>query len=852
MDRYWATAARIAWREGLASRGKFLFVVLAVAAGVGALTGVRGFARAFRTMLLEDARTLMAADFTVRMFRPPGKTEGDAIAALERRGVRHTTITETISMMSATQGRAPVLVFVKAVDPARYPFYGRVETEPAGTLAATLTPENLIASDDLLLRLNLKTGDTVKLGSAGFRLAAVTRYEPDRMTGSLNVGPRVMISREGLDRSGLIIQGSRASQRFLFALPPNGLAAGEVRAELQAGFPEAMISDFRQTHPMITRGLNRSERFLSLVSLIALVVGAIGVAMAMHAHLEQRMESIAMMKCLGARAAQVLRVYVVQTLGIGLIGGAAGLAVGAAIQTVFPVLIARFFPLPPRSYWSWEVAAEGLAVGLLVAVLFTLPPLLAIRRVRPAAIFRRNVSQETAGWRERVRRWLAPAVAGVVIIAGIGVVAVYLAGGPDEHALRAGGYFSGGLAAGLLILSAIAWAMLRVLRFFIGRRSRRLPSLVRHGLANVYRPGNQAPATMVALGAGVMFTLTVYLVQHGLVENFVANAPKGMPNVILFNITGRESAGVAALLEKDPARESAVEMTPMVNARVVSVNGATIEGHPDRRVRRYAGVRGVTWRLGKPWQAQMLGGDWWTDPPSEPRVCIEEDVSRDLSIRTGARIEFLASGRTLKADVACVWRRQEFRLGDSDFVFSPGSLDGLPSMYIGGARLKRAGVGEFQRVVFEQFPTVTVVNVAEILEIAQGVIDQVALVVRFVAAFAILAGAIILGASVAGTRMRRIREVAVLKTLGATRGRVVALFSVEFLIIGAVAGLMGGLLAGGFTGVLMPRLLEAPFRFGLMPVVTAMAACAVIANIAGWLASWRILALKPLEILRQE
>ncbi|MGH9672343.1 MAG: ABC transporter permease, partial [Bryobacteraceae bacterium] len=175
MDRYWATVVRIAWREGLASRGKFLFVVLAVAAGVGALTGVRGFARAFRTMLLEDARTLMAADFTVRMFRPPGKTEGDAITALERRGVRHTTITETISMMSAPGAGAPVLVFVKAVDPARYPFYGRVETEPAGSLATTLTPENLISSDDLLLRLNLKTGDTVKLGSAEFRLAAVTR-----------------------------------------------------------------------------------------------------------------------------------------------------------------------------------------------------------------------------------------------------------------------------------------------------------------------------------------------------------------------------------------------------------------------------------------------------------------------------------------------------------------------------------------------------------------------------------------------------------------------------------------------------------------------------------------------------
>src|SRR5262249_23952724 len=301
-DRFrWSTALKIARREARASRAKFLFVVLAVAAGVGSLTGVRGFSTAFRTMLLRDARTLMAADLTARQFMLPTGEQMAAVRNLEARGVRWTWVTETVTMVSSAAVAEPALISVKAVAPDVYPFYGNLRLNPPVTLREALAPDSIVVSNDLLLRLKVKIGDTVRAGGQQFRVAALVETEPDRMSGALNVGPRVMMSREGLDRTGLIRFGSRAAQRFLFKLSPASPPVGETRRTLRRTFPEAQVIDYRETHPTITHGLDRATTFLSLVSLIALIVGALGVATAMHSHLQQRMDGIAIMRCLGAR-----------------------------------------------------------------------------------------------------------------------------------------------------------------------------------------------------------------------------------------------------------------------------------------------------------------------------------------------------------------------------------------------------------------------------------------------------------------------------------------------------------------------------------------------------------------------
>ena len=840
-----------------ASRAKFLFVVLAVAVGVGSLTGVRGFSRSFRRILLRDARTLMAGDLTARVFGLPTAEQQVVLDDLSRRGVRRTWITETVTMAASEHAADPVLISVKAVDPHAYPFYGVVKLEPPAPFRDALDAHSVAVSDDLLLRLNVKAGDMLRIGGQDFRIAGVVEAEPDRMTGTLNVGPRVMITRDGLERTGLIGIGSRASERFLFRLPASGApSVKEVRRTLKRAFPEATLADYTETHPIITRGLDRSTTFLSLVALIALVIGALGVASAMHGHLQQRLDSIAVMKCVGARSQQVIRIYMVQTLLLGLGGGLLGVIFGTAVSAVFPSMLARYFTLDAAPVMDAWPALQGIAIACLITLLFTLPPLLGIRAIRPAQIFRRDMEPEAAA---RRRRWFSrearPAwMAGAAILIGTGAVAATLTDGGPRMALRTGFYFTLALAGGVAALSASAWLLLRVVRWFVRRAAAALPASLRHGIANLYRPGNQAQAAVVALGVGVMFTLAVFLIQSALVRQIRGSAPPGMPNVFFMDIPSAQRQTVADLVRSQPGVDIAPDVTGAVSARVVAVNGVPVDQLPLRDYgRRFLRTRSVTALDTKPAEMDIVSGAWWTPGDREPLACVTQETARILNVKPGSTLDWSIWNRNIRTRVACIERTESLRMAARfEFIFNPGQLDGLPAVYYGSARVKPAAVAPLQRIMYQRFPTVTVVNVADVMQTVEDVVDRISVVIRFISAFTILAGAVMVASSVAGTRFRRVREVVILKTLGATRGRIAAIFSVEFLVLGAVAGAMGSLLASGFTALVLKFLMQIEFHFDAFSTAVAIVVAALIAASAGWVASFPVLRRKPLEILRGE
>jgi putative ABC transport system permease protein len=827
------TFSKIAWRESRASATKFAFVILAVALGVASLTGVRGFSRAFNRTLLKQARTLMAADLSLRVFAMPTPAQSAVMAKYEAEGARRTWLTETVTMVTAPGTDIPLLCSVKAVDPQVYPFYGEVKLIPSANIRDVLNANTAAVSDDLLIRLRIHVGDSIRVGGQDFRVVGTVDAEPDRMSGSMNVGPRILMSRDAIDRTGLLIPGSRASERFLFKIPAPGINVGAMRSDLKRAFPDAMISDFRQTNPAIEQGLERATTFLSLVSLIALIVGALGVATAIQAHLSQRMDSIAVMKCLGARSSQILSIYVLQTAGLGLAGGIIGILFGLLVERAFPIFLDKYFHLQADSTWDFVTAGQGIAIALLTTLLFTLPPLLSIKRIRPGLIFRREMASESTAsgkWFARVRESL---VAAVVILVGIGFVATWL-----SSSAQMGVYFVLGLAGSLLLLAGVAWALMRGLKLISKGAGRRLRPSIRHGIANLYRPGNHAQSALVALGIGVMFTLTVYLVQRGLLTELVKSAPPGMPNVFLLDITPRIKDGVTAIASQQQGLEGKLELVGTVSARITNINGApfdrtNLKGMP-RRYSREISV-GVAPDL-KPGQ-----------------LSVAEDAAKILGLQVGSKVDWTTTGQEFSSTVAIIHKADQTRLSARiEFLLSADTLSGSPTIYYGAMRVKAALVPSLQRAIYNAYPTVTVVNIADVLQIVQGVVDQIALVIRFISAFAILAGAIILASSVAGTRFRRIREVVILKTLGATRNRVAEIFSIEFLILGTVAGLMGALLATGFSNVLLHKLLDAPLRFDLWPNLSCVLLTAFVANLAGWLASFRILGQKPLEVLRHE
>ena len=307
-----------------------------------------------------------------------------------------TQVTETVSMAASTRGRFPQMVAVKGVDPAAYPYYGKLTVKPAEPLASLLSDDSaIVVTPELLMRFKVAPGDTIRLGGKEFRIAGTLVAEPDRLASGFGPGMRVMMSRAGLERTGLVQFGSRAAQRFLFKLRP-GVDLTAIKRDIEAAIRRVFISDYRGGSPVVGRVVDRTSTFLSLVSLIALIVGSLGVAMAMYSHLQQRMDTIAVMKAVGARASQIMQIYLIQTLWLGLAGAGIGIVIGAAVQKSFPWLIQRVFALLPEVPWDWSFSLQGMSLGVLATLLFTVPPLLGIRTVRPSLVFRRDMDDAAA------------------------------------------------------------------------------------------------------------------------------------------------------------------------------------------------------------------------------------------------------------------------------------------------------------------------------------------------------------------------------------------------------------------------------------------------------------------------
>lgn len=837
------TASKIAFRELRSAPARFLFVVAAVTVGVAALSGIKGFGAAFQATLLHNAKQLIAADVQGQIWNFPTPQELETVSRLGREYGQMTRVTETISMAGSPNQRTPQLVSIKAVDPSVYPFYGNLVLSPHKTLAALLPNDaSVVVTPETLVRLKVQPGDSLRIGGKKYRITGTIVSEPDRLASGFGPGMRIMMTRAGLDRAGLVQFGSRAAQRFLFKLSPNANLE-KLKAQLKAGVRRVFISDYRDGSPAVGNAIQNTTRFLSLISLIALIVGALGVGMSIHSHVQQRMDTIGIMKALGGRSNQILQVFLIQTLVLGLVGALLGVAVGMLVQRSFPILMQQIFSQLPAVELDWSAAAEGLILGLLATVLFTVPALLAVREIRPNLVFRREMAEASAK-----RRWRrpGPAVTALVLVAGFYGISAWVAG-----SWRMGLYFVAGLAAAILVLwliaAALMWALRRVLRIF--RTS--LPASLHHGMANVYRPGNHAGSVLVALGIGVMFTLTTYLLQRTILREITADAPGESGNVFMLDV--RDVSGLRELIGRQPGVTGKLDLVGYIIARMVSKNGVPVRKlalSPQRKDQAET-VR-ITTAPEMPQSLYLQQGKWWNPKSQDPQLAISDYVVRDFHLHLGDRVQFQIAGRMVNAPVVAVFRRDARASVRYDLVFPRDSLNGLPITYYATVHADPRYIPQIEAAIFDRFPTVTVMNLADVLRRIQQALDQAALVIRFLAGFAVAAGIIILSSSIAGTRYRRIREVALLKAVGATRRRIRAIFSVEFSILGLVAGAIGALLANIFTKVIALKFIETTFNFDLLSILICMIATAIVANAAGWLASARILQQRPLEVLRNE
>jgi putative ABC transport system permease protein len=872
-------------RESRGARGRLAFFILCLAIGVAAVVAVAGISGSLDDGIRLEARQLLAADLAIRGSRPLPAGYDLGVSGL--RGLAATTVKETVTVVAAppdAQGRPgrSQLVELKAVA-GEYPFYGRLVLRPDRPLAALLDDHSAVVAEELLARLHLRPGATLRLGGQDFRIAGVVVSEPDRVTLSVALGPRIFLSQAGLARTSLEGLGSRFTYRTLLEVPA-GTSAAELadaaerlKQHLPAPASFYRVETWRDAQPALRENLSRIERFLGLVALLSLFIGGIGVTQSVRAWLAGRLDPIAVLKCLGVRPREVFLLYLGQAALLGLAGSLAGAAAGLGVQLLLPHLFPDLVPRGLVRFWQPAALLRGLGLGVGVALLFSLHPLSAVLRVPPVRVLRREA--------EPLPRhpWVS---AGTLVALAGGVLAF---ASFQARSWQLGLQFTAALALAAAALAGAALLLIRGVRRLPrglfekkgalardpslaapstasasgaappeppARRPRAMVRLsLRQGIAALARPGAETVGAIVALGLGVVVILAMSLVERRLTRQFTRELPADAPTLYLVDVQPDQWAGVQAVLARFGAR--GVESVPVVTARLAAIDGVPVEQLAHR-----PGARGHRWVLSReqrltylpklPPDNVVVAGRFWHGT-GKPEASVEQSFADDLGLHVGSRLRWDVQGVPIDLAVTSI-RTVNWRSFGINFsvVVEPGVLDQAPQQRFAAARLAPGADQPVQDALAASYPNVTVLRIRDVLEKVLAVLARIALGVRFLGAFTVLSGIAILAGGIAAGSVRRGREVALLKTLGVTRRGVAASFAVEYALLGLAAGAIGA--AGGLLlawGV-VTRGFHLAAELDLSPASIAVAASAALTVAAGLAASVRALERRPIEVLRQE
>jgi len=837
-------ALRLAWRQARGGGRHLAAVFACVALGVGALVAVGTLAAGLEATLAREAKALLGGDVELRATRalPP-----EANAAVERftaAGARAVAVRELVGMARDPARGGSVLVELKAPS-ADYPLYGRLVTTPSAPLASLLDADGAVVQRELLDRLGLAVGDRFVVGRATLTIRGIVEVEPDRVASLMSLGPRVMLSQATLDRTGLIVFGSRVRHRLLLGLPA-GVSVDEARATLDRALvdPGVRITAYDEAQPGLRRFFTQLTSYLGLVGLASLLVGGIGVAASVSAFVARQMPTLAALKALGVEARVLVASHVVQTQAVALLAGLVGATVGVAIQPVLAATLAGLVPFALESEPHVGTMARAIAMGQLMTLLCTWAPLAAVRAVPPWLILRTDV--EPAPRRGRGWTTLAP------VALGLGALALWQAG-----SVRTGGIFIGAALAALVALLGLARGLVMVTRLL--PRGRGLAW--RQGLASLQRPGGHASRVVVALGMSVMLLVAVALLESVLGHQIDHEQQRQAPSFFFLDVQSDQREPFQSLVERQTGAPPV--LTPVVRARLAALDGApvtrqVVDRHRGRGAedtwyftREYV----LTWAPAPPAGNVLTRGRWWTvaEAASGARASIEETAARHLGVGLGSRVTFDVQGLPVEAEVMSI-RRVDWQSLTTNFfvVLSPGALDGAPATWVATARVEAGAEPALRNAVVAAFPNVTAVPLREVLERVAVVLGQIGVAVRLVALFTLGTGVVVMAGALAATRSQRLYESVVLRTLGATRGVVARSFAVEYGMLGAAAGIGGGVLAVVLAWTVVRWVIDTAWTFDPAPLVLGLTGTIGLALAVGFLTTFRLLGQKPLPVLRRD
>jgi putative ABC transport system permease protein len=840
-----ALSLRYALRElrgGL--RGFYVFIAC-IALGVMAICGVGSVAASLSEGLAREGRTLLGGDVAFVLFQREAKP--NEVAFLRSRG--EVSVAATLrGMARASDGRL-ALVEMKAVD-ASYPMLGEL------TLNPKLPVNDLFAEHDgafgaaadptLLARLDLKVGDRVAIGNATFEIHSAVEAEPDKLAGGVGFGPRFLVSEAALHATGLLQPGSLVRWNYRVKLPDNASGERATAAlidDARSALPEAgwEIRSRSNASPQLERTINRFTQFLTLVGLAALLVGGVGVANAVKSHIDRRRDVIAAYKALGATGREVFAIYLTQVIVLAGIGSIIGLVAGAALPFVIVGLFGKLLPLPVVPALHPGELALSLVYGLLTALAFGLWPLGRVHDVPVAALFR-----EATGTVWHRPRWSYLALMAVVIAL---LVAVVIGLAYDKR-----------VASVFVASSVLVFALLRGIAAILMALARRLPrtrfTMLRLAIANIYRPGALTPSVVMSLGLGLAVLVTITQIDGNLRRQFLAALPERAPSFYFIDIPASEAGRFDTFL-KQTLPQSSVEDVPMLRGRIVAARGVKAEDLKASTDSEWVlqSDRGLTYTGEIPKGSKIVEGEWWgADYAGEPLVSMEKKIADGLKLKIGDEIVVNVLGRDIPATISNLRNVDWQGLGiNFVLVFSPGAFKGAPHTHIATlteAHPDAAGDARIIKQVADSFPMITSVRVREVMETIGSVVTNLALAIRGASAVTLVSAILVLGGALAAGHRHRVYDAVILKTLGATRVRLLGAYALEYLMIGFATAVFGVIAGSVAAWLIVTRLMTLSFVWEAGSAAGVVAAALIVTVGLGLAGTLLALNQKPATVLR--
>ncbi|MBT3515868.1 MAG: FtsX-like permease family protein [Nitrospina sp.] len=841
----------LAFAESRGAWRRFIFFIVCIAVGVGALMTVKSFSSLINTAIQGESKSLLAADLEIkgRWEQNPNDIKFQKTALPPETQFQFLKELHAMALYTeSNEKKASLLVELKSV-PAQapfYPMYGSVESSSPHPLENMLADSGAVVDPAFLVRTNLKIGNFFKLGKVRVRINGTITKEPDRITRAFSIGPRVFISHPTLKKADLIQVGSRVKYRTLIRLPKSILLE-DALVILEKGLKDKSLSlrSYKDMESSINNTIDRMGQYLKALGIIALLMGGIGVAMIIRTFMAQKLDTIAILNCLGAPPRVILKIYFLQSLLLGFLGSLTGVLLGYGVQFLLPSKLSGLTNLSLEPEFYWAPALHSLSLGMITTILFCTLPLLRASKTKPLRLFRRNFEEEELSlgtlWERRVF--------GFVFIFIITAIVIWQAG-----SIKHGIIFILALGISGLLLSGFAVLLIKVLK--------KIPSSVKmlrhYGLTNLHRPNNQTRSIVTCLGMGIMLVLTVRLVQMDMIAMLKENKEIDPPNYFFIDIQSDQTGIFTKTLDLI-APKAERNLTPLIRSKFYGIDGQLAKNWPYKNKRREEWfitrnfVTTINDGESLPKDNLITEGVWWKkEDATTPQVSLEEDAAKRLGAKIGSQLTMDIQGIKITAPVTNI-RKVNWRNMRTNFymIFSSGALEGAPITYVATVNVPIHKELELQHAVVNALPNVTALSTRDIVDTIEGIINKLKTLVDFMSVFTIMAGLIILSGSVASTKYRRLKESAVLKILGAKQNKIAGILGVEYSTIGVLASIIGVGMASGLSWGIMKYLVKAPWHPRLDVMIWTLGLSIALTTFTGIISSIDVLKNKPLKTLRQ-